>query len=190
MRARAHILIRFLTCPFIRVAKHVPRGAKLLDIGAGHGVFAVLARERRATVTAIDPDARKVRRLREIESVIGYDDCIRGTFDAVALIDVLYKLPIGDWDALLDRIRERLRPGGTLIIKEHDPTSKFKQAINRFQERLASVGGLTLGKSFSYERPDAFMRRLEAHGFAVAVVQRIDFGYPHPHVLYVARLVP
>jgi 2-polyprenyl-3-methyl-5-hydroxy-6-metoxy-1,4-benzoquinol methylase len=187
MRARAHILIRFLTCPFLRVARHVPRGAKLLDIGAGHGVFAVLARERRATVTAIDPDARKVRRLGDIESVIGYDDCIRGTFDAISIIDVLYKLPIADWDALLDRVQKRLRPGGTLIIKEHDPTSTLKQAVNRLQERLASAGGLTLGESFSYEAPEQFMRRLEAHGFAVAVAKRIDFGYPHPHMLYVAR---
>ena len=160
----------------------------MLDIGAGHGVFSVLAREARATPTAIDPDARKVRRLAGIESVIGYDDCIRGKFDAVTIIDVLYKIPITQWDALLDRVRERLVPGGTLIIKEHDPTSRVKQAINRIQERLASTGGLTLGQSFSYETPDHFMRRLESHGFAVALAKRIDSGYPHPHMLYVARL--
>lgn len=185
---RAHILIRFLTCPFLRVVRHVPRGANLLDIGAGHGVFSVLAREARANPTAIDPDARKVRRLDGIESVIGYDDCIRGTFDAVSIIDVLYKIPIADWDSLLARIRLRLKKGGTLIIKEHDPTSKLKQAVNRIQERFASVGGLTLGQSFSYEAPADFMRRLESHGFAVAIAKRIDGGYPHPHMLYVARL--
>lgn len=181
------MLIRFLTCPFLRVVKRVPRGT-LLDIGAGHGIFAVLARERRARVTAIDPDARKVRRLRDIESVIGFDDCVRGQFHAISLIDVLYKLPIGEWDALLDRIRARLTPGGTLIIKEHDPTSTLKQSFNRLQERIASAAGLTLGASFSYEAPDAFAKRLESHGFAVAIIQRIDFGYPHPHMLYVARL--
>jgi 2-polyprenyl-3-methyl-5-hydroxy-6-metoxy-1,4-benzoquinol methylase len=188
LRVRAHILIRFLTCPFLRVVRHVPRGANLLDIGAGHGVFSVLAREARANPTAIDPDARKVRRLDGIESVIGYDDCIRGTFDAVSIIDVLYKIPIADWDSLLARIRLRLKKGGTLIIKEHDPTSKLKQAVNRIQERFASVGGLTLGQSFSYEAPADFMRRLESHGFAVAIAKRIDGGYPHPHMLYVARL--
>ena len=67
-RSRIHILIRFLTCPFLRVVKHVPRGT-LLDIGGGHGLFAVLARERRASVTTVDPDVRKVRKLRDIESV-------------------------------------------------------------------------------------------------------------------------
>ena len=187
LRSRAHILIRFLTCPFLRVVKHVPRGARLLDIGAGHGVFSVLAREARANPTAIDPDARKVRRLAGIESVIGFDDCIRGTFEAVAIIDVLYKIPIAQWDPLLDRVRQRLAAGGTLIIKEHDPTSRVKQGFNRMQERLATAGGLTLGQSFSYEAPDDFMRRLQSHGFAVALAKRIDAGYPHPHMLYVGR---
>ena len=170
------------------MVKHVPRAAKLLDLGAGHGLFSVLAREARANPVAIDPDARKVRRLDGIESVIGYDNCIRGTFDAVSIIDVLYRIPIAEWDSLLDRVRARLKKGGTLIIKEHDPTATMKQAMNRIQEGLASAGGLTLGQSFSYETPKDFMRRLESHGFAVAVAKRIDGGYPHPHMLYVARL--
>ena len=187
MRARVHILMRFLTCPFLRVARHVPPG-RLLDLGAGHGVLSVLARERGARPVAVDPDARKVRRLRGIESVVGFDDCIRGTFDSVAIVDVLYKLPMDQWDPLLDRIRQRLRPGGTLIVKEHDPTARVKQAINRFQERMASAGGLTLGDSFSYEKPEDFVRRLERRGFAVGVIEHIDFGYPHPHMLYVGRL--
>lgn len=187
MRARMHCLIRFLTCPFLRAVKHVPSGARLLDIGGGHGVFSVLARERGARSVLVDPDARKVRRLRGIESVIGYDECIRGQFDAIAIVDVLYKLPIGEWDALLDRVRERLKPGGMAIIKEHDPTARVKQSINRFQEKLASALHLTLGESFSYETPASFVARLQKHGFAVTEATRIDFGYLHPHMLYVAR---
>ena len=117
-------MIRFLTCPFLRVVEHVPQRAKALDIGAGHGVFSVLAKDRGAHPTAVDPDARKTRRLDGVNVVAGYDDCIRGTFDAVSVIDVLYKVPIGEWDAFLDRIKQRLKPGGILLIKEHDPISR------------------------------------------------------------------
>jgi SAM-dependent methyltransferase len=183
LRARAHILIRFLTCPFLRVVRYVPPNAKLLDIGAGHGVFSVLARDRGARAFAVDPDARKR------PMIIGYDDCIRGKFDAIAIIDVLYKLPIAEWDALLSRVRDRLNPGGVLIIKEHDPTARFKQSINRLQERLASAAHLTLGDAFSYESPAAFVTRLFAHGFELIEQKRIDLGYPHPHIVYVAALV-
>jgi len=181
------VLIRFLTCPFLRVLRYLPANARLLDIGAGHLAFSVLARESGARPTAVDPDARKVRKFAGINSVIGYDDCIRGTFDAVAIIDVLYKMPIAEWDPFLDRVRHRLKPGGTLLIKEHDPTARVKHSWNRLQERLATALHLTLGESFSYEKPTQFMKRLRRHGLS-ATYQRIDRGYPHPHILFVARL--
>src|SRR5258705_2750298 len=103
-----------------RVPDALPPGASLLDIGAGHGLFPVLARQGRRVV-AVEPDARKVRPIAGIEFVIGFDDVITGTFDAISIIDVLYKIPIDDWDALLLRCRARLAIGGALIIKEQDP---------------------------------------------------------------------
>lgn len=187
LRDRAHTLVRFLTCPFLRVVARVPEGSRLLDIGAGHGVLAVLARERGARVTTVEPDARKVRPLPGIRSVIGFDDVVRGTFDVITIVDVLYKVPLAEWDALLARCAARLRPGGVLLIKEQDPTARLKNSWNRLQELAASALGLTLGEAFSYEAPEAFAERLRKHGFETTW-QRIDFGYPHPHVLYVARL--
>jgi cyclopropane fatty-acyl-phospholipid synthase-like methyltransferase len=173
----------------LRVAREVPRGALLLDIGAGHGVFARLALEEGARrVVAVEPDARKiVEPIDGIDFVIGYDDCIRGRFDAVAIIDVLYKIPIGEWDALLARAHARLRPGGRLIIKEQDPTARVKNSWNRAQEWVVSRAGLTLGESFSYEAPHDFVARLERAGFTEVRARRIDLLYPHPHILYSAR---
>ncbi|HEV2718836.1 MAG TPA: methyltransferase domain-containing protein [Thermoanaerobaculia bacterium] len=186
-RDRLHTFVRFLTCPFLRVVRHVPRGASLLEIGAGHGVFATLARTAAGgRVVAVDPDVRKLRAIDGVQVVAGYDDCVRGTFDAVAIIDVLYKMPLDEWDALLARIAARLKPGGLLIVKEQDPTARLKNAWNRIQERLATALGLTLGESFSYEAPRDFVARLQRHGFDPQPPQRIDFGYPHPHILYLA----
>jgi hypothetical protein len=165
------------------VIDSVPRGASVLEIGAGHGVFSVLAREHGASrVVAVEPDARKVRRIDGIDFVIGYDDCIRGAFDVAAIIDVLYKIPIAQWDALLSRINAPM-----LIIKEQDPTARFKNSWNRSQEWLATKLHLTLGEAFAYEAPDAFAARLKRLGFANVEVKRIDRGYPHPHILYVAQ---
>jgi hypothetical protein len=94
---RLHILIRFLTAPFLRTLDDVPLGARVLEIGSGHGVFARLAAEERASVViAVDPDLRKSvlpSPSPKVRKVAGYDECIRGTFDAVALLDVAYRLP-------------------------------------------------------------------------------------------------
>jgi len=187
MRTRLHTFVRFITCPFLRVVRHVPAGAAVLEIGAGHGVFSVLARKcGAALVVAVEPDLRKLHALDGVDVVAGLDDCIRGAFDVVAVIDVFYKVPVAEWDAMLARIAARLRPGGLLIVKEQDPTARIKNAWNRLQERLATALHLTLGQSFSYEAPRDFVERLRRHGFAPEPPRRIDFGYPHPHVLYLA----
>ena len=171
----------------LRVLTAVPAGASLLDIGAGHGLFAALAARGARRVVAVEPDIRKVRPMAGIEFVIGFDDVISGTFDAISIIDVLYKIPIDDWDALLTRCLARLGPGGVLIIKEQDPTARFKNGWNAIQERVATSFHLTLGESFTYESPALFTARLERLGFVDARTRRIDFGYPHPHMLFVAR---
>jgi 2-polyprenyl-3-methyl-5-hydroxy-6-metoxy-1,4-benzoquinol methylase len=182
-----HTLLRFLTCPMLRVLDAVPRDAALLDVGAGHGLFATLIHARGAKrVVGVEPDARKVRPIGGVELVIGFDDVIRGTFDAITIIDVLYKIPMDEWDALLLRCRARLANGGVLIIKEQDPTARAKNAWNAAQERIATALHLTLGESFSYEAPATFASRLERLGFRDVCSKRIDFGYPHP--LYVGRM--
>ncbi len=186
--ARLHTLGRFLTCPFLRIVAFVPRGARVLEIGAGHGVFARLALDAGAKrVIALEPDARKVLPVEGIDFVIGFDECIRGTHDVIAIVDVLYKIPIDGWDALLDRIAHRLAPGGLLLIKEQDPTARLKNSWNRAQEWLASKLRLTLGESFSYEAPASFIARLQRQGFCDTRSLRIDRFYPHPHILYMAR---
>jgi len=173
----------------LRVLKVLPANGSLLDIGAGHGLFGVLASGTRRVV-AVEPDARKVRPIAGIEFVIGFDDVITGTFDAISIIDVLYKIPLDQWDALLLRCRSRLRSGGILIIKEQDPTARIKNAWNAIQERFASAIGLTLGESFSYEAPSDFIARLQRLGFHDVKSKRIDFAYPHPHVVYTANVRP
>ena len=119
---RLHILIRYLTCPFLRLLRFVPADARsLLEVGAGHGVFARLAATRGLRVVAVEPDARKLGRVEGVQFVAAFDQAVRGRFDVVALVDVLYAIPLAAWDDLLTRAFERLPPGGTLLVKEMDP---------------------------------------------------------------------
>lgn len=57
--ARLHVLGRFLSCPFLRVVDALPPAGRVLDIGAGHGVFARLAAHGDTRkVVAVEPDLR------------------------------------------------------------------------------------------------------------------------------------
>lgn len=191
---RAHVLIRFLTCPFLRVLRYLPPDAKtLLDVGGGHGVFSFLAvRNGIHRAIVAEPDLPKLfvtYRDPAVTFVGGYDDVIGGKFDVVAFMDVLYAIPQTEWDPILARAAERLKPGGTLLVKEQDPRARIKNAWNRAQEWFSmKVLRLTLARDFAYETPEAFTDRLKRHGFKEIEAHRVDFGYPHPHILYVARI--
>jgi SAM-dependent methyltransferase len=188
---RLHILIRFLTAPFTRTLDDIPLGARVLEIGAGHGVFArLIAEERAAEVVAVDPDLRKSllpSPSPKMRKVAGYDDCIRGTFDAAVLYDVAYRLPPEVRRALFERIFARLRPGGVFLMKEMDSGRRWKMKWTRFQERLSDrFLGITLGEGFVDQPREEVESMLRAIGFTSFHARPVDRGYPHPHILYTA----
>ena len=187
---RLHILIRYLTAPFLRLLRAVPPETRsLLEIGAGHGLFSRLVAARGVPrVVAIEPDLRKIGKVDGVRSVAAFDTAIRGRFDAIAIVDVLYAIPVAAWDDLLVRAYERLNPGGVLLIKEMDPSS-VKNRWNALQEQLSMrVLRITMAETFNYESREIFAARLERLGFTTVTSRRIDRGYPHPHLLYVATV--
>lgn len=192
LRSRAHLLGRFLTCPFLPLLEALPPGGLVLDVGAGHGVLARLAVEKGVRkVVAVEPDARKLGSALRHPSVLwvfGADACVGGQFDAVVLCDVLYRVPGLERDRLLVRARERLKSGAVLVLKDIDPARRAKFRWNVIQETLAIRGlRLTLGSGQTYEDQQAVRNRLHRLGFVEVTARRIDRWYPHPHVLYTAR---
>jgi SAM-dependent methyltransferase len=189
---RLHAVGRFLTCPFLRVLAAVPPGARLLDLGAGHGTFARLAVERTAvSAVAVEPDVRKVLstyRHPRVRFVAGYAETLTGgAFSTVSLFDVLYRIPLAGWDPLLRHAFDSLEPGGILLLKEIDPGHRAKALWNRAQEKLADLFGMTLGDAFTYETRDEIRDRLTRLGFESFEAHDIGAGYPHAHILYTAR---
>ncbi len=189
--AQLHVIGRFLSCPFLRVLRHLPPEAHLLDLGAGHGTFARLAAEDGAVrAVAVEPDLRKTLatgRHPRVRFVTGYAETVGGTFDAVTLLDVLYRIPLAGWDPILQTAFDRLRPGGVLLVKEIDPAHRLKGAWNRAQEKIADLLGMTLGDAFSYETREAFSERLGRLGFEGCEAIEMGAGYPHAHILYKAQ---
>lgn len=189
---RLHILIRFLTCPFTRTLEDVPAGARVLEIGSGHGVYArLIAEERAREVIAVDPDERKSllpSPLARIRKIAGYDECVRGTFDVVVLYDVTYRMPSAVRRGVFERAFQRLRPGGTFVLKTLDGSRRLKMLWARLQEWLNdSLLHLTAGSGFVRETPELVERELREIGFTDFRARAIDRGYLHPHMILTAK---
>jgi cyclopropane fatty-acyl-phospholipid synthase-like methyltransferase len=119
--------------------------------------------------------------------VNGYREAVRGRFDAVAMFDVLYRFPVEEWASLFAQVRACLDLGGVFLLKDMDPGRRGKAAWNRVQETLAGWAKLGLGDGYSFETTAMLSTRLRAAGFSTVEVRAIDRGFPHPHVLYLAR---
>lgn len=190
---RIHILIRFLTAPFLRTLDAVPRGSRVFEIGAGHGTYALLltsfgfARE----VIAVEPDTRKSllpMRQPAIRWVAGFDDCIRGEFDAIVIYDATHRMSIEMRTELYRRIFARLRPGGTFVLKDLDPEHRLKMGWAAFQDWLSDTFlGISIGKGFIYQTRGEVEATLRGIGFTAFTVKEVGFGYLHPHIVYTAR---
>jgi SAM-dependent methyltransferase len=189
VRHRLHMLVRYATCPFLRTLDDIPAGARVLEIGAGHALYARLITEERATsVVAVEPDLRKSllpTPSARVTKVAGYDDCIRGTFDAAVIYDVTYRMPMDVRKAIFERVFARLEPGGVFVFKDMDNGHPWKMKWARLQEWLSDTFlHISMGEGFIYQTRDEVEAMLRATGFTNFTARAIDRGYPHPHIIY------
>jgi SAM-dependent methyltransferase len=201
--ARLHARIRWVTAPLDAVVALVLDGAPdgppttVLDWGSGHGLLALalLDRDPQVTVRGADPDADKVaqalaavpaadRGRADFETIAPHDRPT-GTWDVVVLVDVLYLLDPPARQAVLAAAAAAVAPGGRLVVKEMGDRPRWKAALNRVQEHLATrVLRITVGTAHRPPAPDEIDAVLHALGFAT---RRLDLsrGFHVPHTAIV-----
>ena len=198
--ARAHVLVRWLSCPFDPVVDVLPRTGRVLEVGCGHGLFStyLAARSPQLTVHGVDIDQDKIAVARG--TVGGPADhrtfeastsgeVPAGPWDAVVLVDVLYLLDAAGQRGLLEECAARLAPGGLLVVKDMATTPRWKARVNALQEAVSvRVLGITEGSAdFAFVDPDERARWLTGAGLLDVRARRLDRGRAHPHHLLVGR---
>src|SRR5687768_17717403 len=75
---RLHVLVRYVTCPFVRTLDDLPAGGRMLEIGAGHGIYSYLATiDPSRRVYAVEPDLRKAlhpEHAPAVQWIAGFED--------------------------------------------------------------------------------------------------------------------
>lgn len=134
------------------VSTHVPVGSTLLDLGGGHAKYAIRLCTANPTLhaTVIDlPEALAVGEEAVAKSDLtdritlrpgDYDSLDLGTdFDTVLLFNVVHGRPAPANQDLLTRVAAALRPGGSVVLLEHDEHSE-----DRAGDAFARVFSLNL----------------------------------------------
>jgi len=109
-------------------------------------------------------------------------------FDAIIICDVLYLIPLEQWPEILVAVRNHLRPGGYLILKEAgtEPTWKYKKALLQEWLMVNIVHRTYQSGGLHFQPKQKTKKMLEDLGFRVDMAKDIGHGYSTPHILFTA----
>ena len=187
----------------LAVASSQPRGAVVLDLGAGTGdLSAEFRRQVAARVTGLDVSAAMLSRAEQKFGADGIDwlqgDALHlpfgdGSFDVVASAFVLRNLP--DLAGSFAEMSRVLKPGGRLIGLDitHPPDSAWGKLLRvGFEEGVTRVAGLLSGDRSAYRylpnslsgypTADELSLMLEAAGLEDVTYRRLSLGAVALHV--------
>ena len=169
--------LRPYICPFTRLLDFIPPGSRVLDIGCGAGLLLALAADTRPLGASVGFDSNgkaiavadlAAKRLAtEGKSVPQFvrldvrDPWPTGTFDVVAMIDVLHHVPVVAQQSAIQQAVAAVPPGGTFLYKDIAPRPLWRAWMNRLHDLVmvrewihyvyaetvvewATAGGLTL----------------------------------------------
>jgi SAM-dependent methyltransferase len=189
--APSRLFLRLRQRSLASVVPLFPTAGLIVDLGAGFGVLArglVQAAPGRR-VLAIDHDLPRVAWMRRalaglpIEVRAGsLEEVALPDCEGVALIDVLHYFREFEQEALLGRVVQALKPGGTLVLRDPDAGAGVRFAFNRLHEALAIRSGFTRARLGHYRTAGAWRDALERRGL------RVTLG-PAPRGPYADRVV-
>jgi 2-polyprenyl-3-methyl-5-hydroxy-6-metoxy-1,4-benzoquinol methylase len=199
---RIHVLVRWASCPFPRIAEEIPASGRVLEVGCGHGLFSsyLALQSHRRDVHGVDLDADKIERARVVAGraaarggTLSFDVAPSGAvppgpWSAITIVDVLYLLDPAGQRRLIAECARQLAPGGVLVIKEMSSSPRWKFRWNALQELLSvRVLRITEGSEMSFLTTGELTDAMRDAGLQVTMSRPIHRGRPHPHHLVVAR---
>jgi ubiquinone/menaquinone biosynthesis C-methylase UbiE len=130
-RAKAEYLLEL-----VRAAPGAETGPALLDVGCGVGNFHPLLADGVGRIVGIDVSPECIAVARERQPAVEYA-VYDGThvpypnaaFDAVYASNVMHHVPVAQRPALVREMRRVLKPGGVIVIFEHNPFNPLTRYV-------------------------------------------------------------
>lgn len=148
---------------FAKATPHIPKGARLLDIGAGDGAFLRTLNGYIQSGVGIDPILTHVVKLGETCRLVpGYFPrdlrACEVSFDVITLLVVVEHIPTAELTVVADACWSMLTPGGHVVITAPHP--RVDKILN-ILKALRMIKGLSLEEHYGFNPehlPDIFNR--------------------------------
>jgi 2-polyprenyl-3-methyl-5-hydroxy-6-metoxy-1,4-benzoquinol methylase len=194
VRAYCSIRFRILRQRFLsEIGQYIPDQGVILDVGCGFGLFALYFASQRPgiRIQGFDLNPRRVEMASKAAERLGVRNVTFRVGDAAAfrfdepiaaayLVDLLHHIPQASVGPLLRTIGAKLQPGGRILVKDIEPSPKYKLAFTWILDKLMDPRA-----PVRYWAPQEIRPVLESLGFEVHSHRMIDY-LPYPHVLYVS----
>lgn len=154
-----------------RMVRQASAGIRLLDIGTGTGYFPGYMKKKGYQVTGmeVDPDARSFAQKEFSFQVFAPEDFtgrkIEGRYDVITLWHVLEH--VHDFHLYMERMKDYLEPGGTLIIALPNCNSFDARHYNEFW------AGYDVPRHLWHFTPSAFTLLAAKHDLEVAGIKSL-----------------
>jgi len=194
---KAYAGIRFLILQAFleEIDQYLPLTGRVLDLGCGFGLFSLYFARRQPNrqLVGVDMHRGRIDQARRSAGLLGLHNVEyrtgnvltlkpEGMFDAIYMLDVLHHLPAASVPRLLAQLKDKLRPGGVLLLKEVADRPWPKMWFTLVLDR-AMVG---FSDPIKYWSPGELSSLVGSLGFDVKHHRMRDV-LPYPHVLYVCR---
>ena len=186
-----YVRLRWLICPFAKIAQHVPLKGTIVDVGCGYGLLsnllALTSPERDVIGIDLSPrrirvaqrtvkDRRNIKFLLQDASSLRVEKC-----DVFVMSDFLHHLPYRHQEELLAVCCQKLSKNGLLIMEEVDGKPYWKYQFNIIVDGL-----LNLGKRIYFRNSSEYVKLLSRIGFQVST-ETAHKGLPFSDILYLCK---
>jgi len=111
-----------------------PKDLSILDVGCGVGTYHPLLAGSVGQITGVDPSAECIAEAKANNPRVDYQTYDGekipypdGSFDASFAICVMHHVPVPNWATFVSEMRRVTRPGGVVMLFEHNPYNPLTQ---------------------------------------------------------------
>lgn len=177
-------------CPFDKFIFQVPKNQSIFDVGCGNGAFLFLLATFREPkkLYGVDVSENNLSIVKNIfpntkyNKVNNISDWPKENFNVITVIDVLHHIKPEEQHEFINKILNKIKPGGTLIIKDMSTKPWYFAIMNTIHDLIFA------NQLIHYFPFNELIQIIKKNGFEIKEINsKILLWYAHEWVVAIKK---